>query len=106
VTIDEQRTVETFVLRQANLTPIDAVLGDDYYDRLTQQRLSERDNLYFLSLALAEVSDLQSAEESAAPLSAGTRAKIDRLLQNARGSAAIFQRETDRAATSSWIKPN
>jgi len=95
---DEQKTVETFVLRQANATPIDAVLGDDFYDRLMQQRLGTRDNFYFLALAEAEVSDLRSAEKSATTLSAGAREKIDRLLQNACGAAAIFQRETDRTA--------
>ena len=97
---EQQKMIETFVLRQANAVPVDAVLGDDFYDRLMQQRLGVRDNLYFLALAEAEVCDLRSAERSAATLSAGTRAKIDRLLQNARGAADIFRRETDRATTS------
>lgn len=96
---NEQRTIETFVLRHANATPIDVALGDDFYDRLRQQRLGARDNLYFLALAEAEVRDLLSAETSAATLSTGARAKIDRLLQNARGAAVIFRREADRAAT-------
>jgi len=88
------------VLRQANAAPIGAVLGDDFYDRLMQQRLCARDHLYFLALAEAEISNLLSAGKSTATLSVGARAKIDRLLQNARRAAAVFQREIDQAATS------
>ena len=99
MTLDEQKTIETFVLRQANAALIDAVLGDDIYDRLIARRLVARDHVYFLGLAEAEVCHLQSAKESADRLSAGTRKKIDRLLQNARGAVAILQRANDHTTT-------
>jgi len=91
-TPNAQATIESFVFRHANFTPIDAVLGHDIYDKVVQRRLSVYESAYFLTLAEAEVATLWAARRTAAALSPGTEAKIDRLLQNAEAATACFQK--------------
>lgn len=86
----EKEIFETFVLRHANLTLIDYALGHDIFDKVFQQRLNRLEKNYFLALAEAEEAELSEAPKTV--LSPGARAKIDRLLKNAREAKEILRK--------------
>lgn len=90
MTAQEQEIFETFVLRHANLTLIDYALGHDIFDKVFAKRLNRREKDYFLTLAEEEEADLLQAQK--ADLSPGARAKIERLLKNAREVKEILKR--------------
>ena len=94
MTHQEQVVIETFVLRQANATPIDAILGHDIFDKVTGQRLGPHERAYFIALAEDEARALRTAQRVEG-LSIGTQHKIGRLLKNAEDTVAIFRKTLD-----------
>ncbi len=90
MTEQEHETFEIFVLRHANLTLIDYALGHDIFDKVFEKRLNRREKDYFLVLAEEEEADLLQAQK--ADLGPGARAKIARLLKNAKAVKEILRR--------------
>lgn len=90
MTPQEQEIFETFVLRQANLTLIDYALGHDIFEKVFEKRLNRREKDYFLALAEDEEAEMLRVQK--ADLGPGARAKIDRLLKNARAVKEILRK--------------
>ncbi len=83
--------IETFVLRQANLTVMDQVLGDDFFEKVCMQRLNRHEKEYLRHLASAEEADLLAVRRDRMGSHAGMCRKIDRLLENAHHAALLLQ---------------
>lgn len=54
----ERHVIEDFCLRQFNRVVLDALLGDDLFERIREDRLSARDRDYLLYLAEQEQQEL------------------------------------------------
>lgn len=89
MTPKDRESLEVFVLRQANLTVLDRVLGEDIFDRVAQDRLLKADRDYLLHLALQEEIETQDALQiGSSP--AHTR-KLQRFLRNLEAVKRILQ---------------
>ena len=89
MTVAERQTVEDFCLRQFNRVILDALLGDDLFDRIREDRLSVRDKDYLLYLAEEEERELADYydRQTGRPF----HPKIDRLTANARATGTALR---------------
>jgi hypothetical protein len=89
MTVQEKEELETFVLRQANLTLLDRILGEDLFDRLAREKLRKEDRDYLLYLARQEEREIRSLlmNEPHTPTFAK---KVDRLLKNVEAAIKIL----------------
>jgi|GEM_PF-2246831 len=80
MTSEEKEALMVFVLRQANLTVLDRVLGDAIFERVDQGNLTKNDINYLLWLARQEEIDVRASLQG----TPGPRLsqKINRFLNN------------------------
>jgi len=91
MTPEEKTTLEVFTLRQANLTLIERVFGEDIFKKIAQQGLNLQERNYFLYLAEQEEGDLLGASRETR--SAAAQMKISRLLKNVQAVKVLLTRK-------------
>jgi hypothetical protein len=89
MTVEEKEAIETFVLRQANLTLLDRILGEDLFDRLAKERLRKEDRDYLFYLARQEEAEIRALLLNKSHTPTFTR-KLDRLLKNVEAAIKIL----------------
>lgn len=89
MTVAERQTVEDFCLRQFNRVILDALLGDDLFDRIRKDGLSARDLDYLLYLAEEEERELAGYYDRRT--GRPSHPKIDRLAANARAARTALR---------------
>ncbi len=84
----DRQVVEDFCLRQFNRVVLDALLGDDLFERIREDRLSARDRDYLLYLAEQEAQELAGYYDRAT--GRPVHPKIERLAANNRAATTVL----------------